>query len=139
MPYRDADKAREQVLRYRHGHPEKVKEYNKKQYAANRDKQIAKTRKWQADHPELCRLMDRRHHLKTKFGLTLEQHKEMYLSQNGCCALCHEPIEYDSVQTDHNHVTGKVRGLLCRRCNVFVGYLEKNEGLLYDAFKWIGW
>lgn len=93
-------------------------------------------RNYRNAHPEVAK----RAQLKHKYGLTLEQHKQMYLDQNGCCAVCGEPIEYDRVVTDHDHETGKVRGLLCYRCNrdlsIFddtdrferaIAYIERNR------------
>ena len=68
--------------------------------------------------------------LKRKFGITLKQHKQMYINQNGCCATCDEPVEYSKIHTDHSHETGKVRGLLCCACNIFLGYVEGYPNLM---------
>ena len=70
------------------------------------------------------RLSARRYRLKYHYGLTLKQHKEMYLEQNGCCAICNKSIPYDKVHTDHRHSDGKMRGLLCIRCNTMLGVFE---------------
>jgi hypothetical protein len=69
--------------------------------------------------------------------LTTKQQEEMYLSQNGCCKLCGFPIEYSEINTDHDHKTGQVRGLLCRKCNTFIGYIETNLILLDSALVYI--
>lgn len=84
-------------------------------------------------------LRNRRRKLKRHYNLTPERHQAMYLAQNGCCALCKEPVEYNRIDADHSHATGEFRGLLCHRCNVLVGHVEKNETLMYDVFRWIGW
>ena len=57
--------------------------------------------------------------LKRKFGITLEQYKKLFKEQNGVCAICgkEEKIKNRSLAVDHNHKTGKIRGLLCNRCN----------------------
>jgi len=65
--------------------------------------------------------------LKYTYGLTPEQHEQMYINQNGCCAMCKTSIPYEDIKTDHNHKTGKVRELLCRRCNSGLGYIEDKE------------
>ena len=62
--------------------------------------------------------------LKNKYGITLEQHKNSYVDQNGRCAICGSLLDYRDVQTDHDHITGKFRGLLCRSCNVLLGQYE---------------
>lgn len=74
------------------------------------------------------------------YGLTLDEFDEMVKKQRGKCAICKKkPKPWFCV--DHNHKTGKVRGLLCPRCNAYalphvesglykdaVKYLEKNDG-----------
>jgi hypothetical protein len=76
--------------------------------------------------------------LKNCFGITLQQHQAMYAAQDGCCALCKSPVPYDRIDTDHDHTTGKVRGLLCHRCNMLMGFLDTSKELLYDAFRYMG-
>ncbi len=71
----------------------------------------------------------RERRIKRDYGLTLVQHKQMYIDQNGCCAICKIPIAYNKVQTDHDHATGKVRGLLCTRCNSFLAAIDDKEFL----------
>jgi hypothetical protein len=63
----------------------------------------------------------------------------MYTAQDGCCKLCKQPTPYSEIHTDHDHATGKVRGLLCRNCNYLLGKLEAYPHLLYDAFEYLGW
>lgn len=79
----------------------------------------------------------RNNRLKTNYNLTVEQHQQMYLDQNGCCFICKTPIPYNKVSTDHNHKTGEVRKLLCNTCNVFVGYIEKYSYLLPVVLNYI--
>lgn len=57
-----------------------------------------------------------------RYGLTQERLDEMTAEQGGLCAMgCGAAIS----DIDHDHATGKVRGLLCRRCNVGLGFYEK--------------
>lgn len=65
-------------------------------------------------------------------------------SQNNKCAICSEdiPIDYQSrtggrFVIDHNHKTGKVRGILCNSCNIALGHFKDNTGLLYTAIKYL--
>lgn len=81
-------------------------------------------------------LSSHRHNLKKKFGLTPEQHKQMYLDQNGCCAMCGEPVEYTRIHTDHDHNTNKVRGLLCARCNCQIAIFD-NYSLFSMAVEYL--
>lgn len=64
-------------------------------------------------------------YLKTKYGLTLKEYYEMESSQNGVCAICKGRSTDKSLAVDHCHETGKIRGLLCDRCNIALG-------LIYD-------
>ena len=57
-----------------------------------------------------------------KYGLMLEDFDRMLLKQAGLCAICCEHLI--SPRIDHDHVTGKVRGLLCNRCNTRLAPLE---------------
>lgn len=62
--------------------------------------------------------------LKSRWGLTREDYERMLVVQGGMCAVCRER-EPDHV--DHDHATGAVRGLLCRRCNVGLPMIENVE------------
>lgn len=54
---------------------------------------------------------------------------ELYLDQGGRCAICLRiDGEVGGLNLDHNHVTGEVRGLLCRSCNLGIGLLRSDEG-----------
>lgn len=68
-----------------------------------------------------------RHNIKRAYGLTWEQAKALYDAQGGKCALCLQDISWEGRERaiDHDHATGKVRGILCRGCNQMLGYLER--------------
>jgi hypothetical protein len=63
--------------------------------------------------------------LKWRYGITPAQWQEMYDAQGGLCGICQGPQQgTQRLAVDHNHDTGRVRGLLCHRCNLLVGKLE---------------
>lgn len=70
-----------------------------------------------------CRECRRKTNLRWLYNLTLEDYESLLSAQSGKCWICKD-IEYP-LKVDHNHVTGKVRGLLCRRCNILVGLYEQ--------------
>lgn len=74
---------------------------------------------------------------KYKYGLTSEQRQNMYVEQNGCCVICGQPVSYEKIYVDHNHKTGKVRSLLCNRCNIFVGFVEGTPELINPILKYL--
>lgn len=73
---------------------------------------------------------DRARALKKNYGLTVEQYEAMNKETEGKCPICFQPPSTRAgksirLAVDHNHQTGQVRGLLCSRCNLFVGFAEK--------------
>lgn len=65
--------------------------------------------------------------MKSRHGIDRATYEAMFDNQNGVCAICQRP-ERDKylgrtlmLSVDHDHVTGKVRGLLCRACNMIIG------------------
>ena len=70
---------------------------------------------------------DRKSHLKRKYGLTLEAFDELLASQGGGCAICGKP---DADNVDHDHATGRVRGILCWNCNIAIGQFEDDDDRL---------
>ena len=80
---------------------------------------------------------------KVRCGLTIEQYDELLRLQGNGCAICHRPPFKRRLAVDHNHRTGRIRGLLCYHCNYGIGvfrdsvkklraaadYLEKRDKL----------
>jgi len=96
----------------------------------NREKHNGFSRAWHRKTLPTRRVQARVGHLRRTFGLTPEQFGEMMLRQGGSCATCDRPPKRDVLNVDHNHETGEIRGLLCDRCNTFIGYLEKAPELV---------
>lgn len=65
----------------------------------------------------------RKSHLKSKYGLSLEQAEAVYARG---CEICGE-TNRKKLCIDHDHKTGKIRGCLCQNCNKLLGFLEKEE------------
>lgn len=59
-------------------------------------------------------------HLRDAYGLTVEQYVALLAETDGCCAVCGRT---DHLCVDHDHETGEIRGILCRRCNSALGLL----------------
>lgn len=78
-------------------------------------------------------------HLKTRFGLTVEQYKEMVEAQLGLCAICKRPPrgKRKRLAVDHDHESGKARSLLCTTCNTALGHLEDRVDLLEAAISYL--
>jgi hypothetical protein len=128
-----------------HKDKELRRKYRREYYKANREKLNKFSRDWYQAHKEQCLAQAKRKYHSTsgkdrnlfmKYGLTGAEHRAMYIAQNGQCALCEDPTPYDVIVTDHDHETEKVRGLLCRRCNMFLGWIETKRGLLGAALEY---
>jgi len=64
------------------------------------------------------------------YGITLADKKDMMTSQNGACAICGEEFRNGKdTHIDHNHSTGRVRGVLCSRCNFALGLIKDNKDI----------
>ena len=104
------------------------KEYLKAWKTKNKDHYRQYQRDYYKNHPE----KHKRRHLKREYNLSIEEFNKLLIIQSNVCAICQQPEthkEYHSgkiksLAVDHNHETGKIRGLLCSNCNVAVGLLK---------------
>ena len=77
--------------------------------------------------------------LRVLYGITLDDFHAMLDQQSGLCALCGRPPRKREkrLRVDHDHTTGKVRGLLCNACNSALGLLQDSPDLLRKAADYI--
>jgi hypothetical protein len=75
-------------------------------------------------------------HRRKKYGVSEEEYKNMVLSQNNICAICNKP-SHKTLHVDHDHITGKVRGLLCSSCNMGIGMFQDDIDILNNAIKYL--
>ena len=73
-------------------------------------------------------------YLNFAYGITLAQYEAKLSEQDGKCAICRRPpLGKMPLHVDHDHVSGSIRDLLCRRCNSLVGFVEKHGELIPAA------
>lgn len=84
-------------------------------------------------------VITRKNHLQRNYGITPEDYDVMYRAQCGCCVGCgdHQSILTKALHVDHNHDTGKVRGLLCRHCNLIAGHAKDSVRTLHRITDYI--
>lgn len=70
--------------------------------------------------------------LEWRYGITRKEYNRLLEEQNGRCALCTRPPSRTRLHVDHNHKTGRVRSLLCTRCNYLIGIIEQALPLAPD-------
>lgn len=77
--------------------------------------------------------------LKSNYGITIKEYNKLLTLQNGCCAICkrHHTEFSRRLDVDHDHKSGKIRGLLCSGCNRGLGYFKDSEQLLDQASEYI--
>jgi hypothetical protein len=78
---------------------------------------------WKERHPEKRKLYTRNSRIRA-YGIEPETYYEMLKQQGNSCAICNGTSKR-AMSIDHDHKTGKVRGLLCDSCNLSLGHLEK--------------
>lgn len=67
-------------------------------------------------------------HYVRSYGITYADKLAMIAAQGGKCGICAQPlIKPRHTHVDHDHATGKVRGILCRGCNTKLGWYEQNS------------
>lgn len=140
------EKFNESQKKWRDANPEKFKEGQKKWRDANPEKLKESQKKWMEKNPEKFKAIIFKNMLK-QYGITESDFNKIVLNQNGVCSVCGKsPGASKKNQTrlsiDHDHKTGKMRGLLCHKCNVGLGHFNDNPDLLIAALaylkKWSG-
>jgi hypothetical protein len=76
----------------------------------------------------------RNYKLIQKYGITETEFDSILEDQGGLCAIC---LKRPGTQVDHDHKTGKVRGILCLKCNAGLGALKDNLQLVWSAVDYL--
>jgi hypothetical protein len=116
---------------------EKKEEQRRARNKANPEKHRQSVARWRANNAGYVKDL----WLRQNYGITLEQRNKILESQGNRCAVCRtdEPAgRWNEWHTDHCHATGRVRGILCMRCNIAVGQFfadadyDRDERVLAD-------
>jgi hypothetical protein len=77
--------------------------------------------------------------IKSQYGITMADFENKLKEQNNCCAICEsdKPGGNGNFYVDHNHTTGKVRGLLCHWCNFMIGQSREDINILKAGIKYL--
>lgn len=114
------------------------RECHKETDAAWREKNHDKLVAYREKNRERARAQDKlraRSKRLAQYGLTEDQFEEMSTAQDGACQICGTVPE--QLVVDHDHVTGVVRGLLCRPCNAALGIFKDDPDLLRKAIEYL--
>ncbi len=76
-------------------------------------------------------------HLLQRYGITISQYEQMIKDQNNKCSICGKEPTKRQLSVDHDHKTGKIRGLLCNNCNHAIGKFDDDVILMIKAINYI--
>ncbi len=129
---KNRDKKLKYALNYRLRNRESILRYKREWYHRNRDEMLKYWKKYNSENKQRRRWIVTR----CKYGVTESTFNSMLTSQDGRCAIC--DVEFTKAQKrlphiDHCHDTGRVRGLLCHKCNAGIGFLQHSPKILVDA------
>jgi Recombination endonuclease VII len=118
---------------------EAKRRYAQKSYAENPERQKEANRRYRLKNEERVKSNARRSRLLRKYGITFEQYEALQEKQGHVCAICGMPEQvYESLlSVDHDHDSGKVRGLLCRACNLGLGSFKDDPMRLTSAVNYL--
>lgn len=127
---------KDKIKKYRENNKDKQKQYSKKYYSQNKDKfkeYCKKNKNKLIEYRKKNKDKRRQYELNKRYGITLEQYNEMLVKQDSKCLGCgiHQSELKTRLAVDHDHKTGKIRGLLCaNNCNVALGLLKDSPQIL---------
>jgi len=98
----------------------------------------ARARKYWEKKP-LSKEAQREKNLQKSFGIGIKDYNKLLEIQNGCCAICGTDscASGRNFAVDHNHQTGKIRGLLCKFCNTALGQFKDDTTVLQKAIQYL--
>jgi hypothetical protein len=128
--------ARFMGLAFQEEHRKKARE----RYAKHPEYFAPLMKEWQANNRDKCNRSKNKCILKKLYGMTPEDRIEMSKKQGDVCKICGRPNSGNKgkyLHIDHNHVTGKVRGMLCNNCNTMLGMAKDDQFVLHNAIAYL--
>jgi hypothetical protein len=121
MPYKDKEKNKACKTRYRESNREKIRSQALDRYYAETDRE-----RWY------------NYELKKHYGIDLIEYKDRLEAQNNVCRICGGVNKNGSrLCVDHDHTNGKIRGLLCKRCNTLLGLCGDSVEILMSMISYL--
>jgi Autographiviridae endonuclease VII len=124
---------------YREKNKEKIKNYTKKYREDNLDYFRNMHKEYYQENKEKLKHYRHEKQMEILYGINKNQYNELLERQLNCCAICgknKDEFRY-ALSVDHNHETGKIRGLLCLNCNTGIGKFEDKIELVEKALNYL--
>lgn len=127
---------------YREKHREERNTYCKQYRQEHLEQERARIRKYKQDHAMEIRQSKKEYKIfkAKRYGLTREDCLGIIRSQHGLCPICKQTLHQFPcrvVHIDHDHVTGKVRGILCATCNLLLGMAHDDILTMQSAIRYL--
>ena len=108
----------------------------KQWYLKNRDKLLPKKSAYMRKRREdpKVRKYDADQGFISNYGITPEERDAIVAAQSSVCSICTRTVK---LVVDHDHVSGKFRGMICSRCNTLLGQATDNTVILLNAVKYL--
>lgn len=96
-------------------------------------------KRYRVTHPEKARRSQKNSQLQKRYGIDVDYYEQLLAEQNSKCAICEkdESAFQRSFHVDHDHTTGRIRGLLCVNCNTAIGKLQENVLIVERAANYL--
>jgi len=136
------------VKRWKDNNAEHISNYGKEYYASNLDniKEYKREYYSNVDNRKSRKLYSNKWYLDNKdnyilktHGLSPDEHDRLFIKQDGRCAICGIDVceMTKPLYIDHDHDTGKIRGLLCHYCNTMIGMSRDDPEVLVSAISYL--
>lgn len=137
MPKRiKTERQRQKEKEYKVKHKEKIKQQMQEWRKLNSDSIKEYNSLWKTKQPDYH--VNR--HLLLNYGISIEDYNTLLIAQGGFCAGCgieHKKAIRGKLFVDHCHTSGKVRGLLCQKCNTALGMINDNVDTLISLINYL--
>ena len=114
-----------------------VAAYSKKYRSKNAEIIKEKKKLYRKEKPEI----ERSRHLKKQFGISIQEYNSLFTKQGCKCAICRATkvgnTQHKHMHVDHCHKTGKIRGILCSKCNTLLGMARDSIKILKAAIGYL--
>ena len=128
---------------WRKKNPEKSKEISRRSNAKRKEKNPELVKGYQDAYREKNRAVLSAKDRERKFGVDLAAYSAMVAAQDNKCAICRKPEtatrggKVKALAVDHDHKTGRVRGLLCSECNIGIGKFGDSRDEMISAIRYL--
>ena len=115
----------------------KMSEHSKAYAMENKDKIAERKHNYHQKYYQERKLIYKDRKLKYQYGISLKDFEYLLVKQGSQCAICGNPLLDKTTVIDHDHLSGKIRGILCRLCNIGLGSFLDNPYVLNKAREYL--